>query len=163
MRADAKNAKHADADSTAPAVIIHGLAQARWALSKAGPAGVLLLSAPGAAGYAGAAWFLAVVTRARQDFAHARCGAALDCGDAPGLALGAIRAGVRTVILDPSCPAFAAVAAAAEEARAALWDAAPEALDIGGLDPKRRADQARLAAWLSAIGSPRAPGMCDPG
>ena len=163
MRADAKNARQTDADSAAPAVILHGLAQARWALSKAGPAGVLLLSAPGAAGYAGAAWFLAVVAQAGEDFPAARCRAALDCGDAPGLALGAIRAGARTVILDPACPAFAAVAAAAEEAGVGLWDAAPVALDMAALDPKRRADHARLAAWLSAIGSPREAGMSDPG
>lgn len=139
---------------TMPAVIIHGLDHARRALAAAGPAGVLLLSAPGAASYAGAPWFLAVVAAAREAHPLVPCRWALDCAEAPGLALAAIRAGVDTVILDLACPAYAQVAAAAAEAGAGLWPHAPPALDMATLDPKRRDDLARLRAWLAAIGSP---------
>jgi hypothetical protein len=132
-----------------PAVTVHGLAGAKAALAAAGPRGVLLLSAPGAGGFAGAAWFLGVVAQAagaRPGVAHC---AALDCADAPGTALAALRAGVRLVVLDGACPAFAAVRAAAAEVDAQLLPARPLSLDLATLDLRRRDDLARLAAWLA--------------
>ena len=132
-----------------PAVTVHALAQARAALAAAGPRGVLLLSAPGAPGFAGPAWFLALAERAARDRPGARWAAALDCADAPGTALAAIRAGAGLVVLDGACPAFATVAAAAAEAGAMLLAERPAALDLGRLDLRRRADRARLAAWLA--------------
>ncbi len=126
-----------------PAVTVHGLAQARAAVAAAGPRGVLLLSARGAGGFAGAPWFLGVVGAAGGSVA------ALDCADAPGAALAALRAGARIVVLDAACPAFAAVAAAAGEAGALLLPERPESLDLAGFDPRRRADRARLSAWLA--------------
>jgi hypothetical protein len=119
------------------------------ALAAAGPRGVLLLSAPGAGGFAGAAWFLGVVAQAaaaRPGVAHC---AALDCADAPGTALVALRAGVRLVVLDSACPAFAAVRAAAAEVGAQLLPARPPSLDLASLDLRRRDDLARLADWLA--------------
>src|SRR6476661_1241220 len=44
-----------------PAVTVHAAAEAALALSLAGNRGVLLLSAPGAAGFLGPAWFLGIV------------------------------------------------------------------------------------------------------
>lgn len=136
------------AAEAAPAVTVHDAAQAEAALAAAGPRGVLLLSAPGAAGSLGAAWFLAMVARAAQAQPQARYWAALDCADAPGHALAAIRAGARLLILDPACPAFPAVAAAAAEAGAAIWGARPPALDLRRLNPRRPGGWAKLAAWL---------------
>mgnify|MGYP001189045833 CR=1 FL=1 len=131
-----------------PAVTVHGLAQARAALAAAGPRGVLLLSAPGAAGFAGAAWLLGLVAAAaaRPGVAHR---AALDCADAPGTALAALRAGVPLLVLDGACPGFAAVAAAAREVGATVLPDRPPSLDLGTLDLRRRADLARLSAWLA--------------
>ncbi len=140
-------------------MVVHGLDQALVALGHAGPAGVLLLSAPDAAARAGAAWFLALLAQARATHPAIPCEAALDCGAWPGLALGAIRAGAGIVILSRACPAFAAVAGAADEAGVTLWDRRPAALDLGGLDLRRRDAQKRIAEWLSAIGSPREQGM----
>ena len=54
---------------TPPAVIIHGIAEARFALGLAGPGGVLLLSAPGAAGFLGPGWWQALL-RATAAEAH---------------------------------------------------------------------------------------------
>jgi hypothetical protein len=142
----------------APAVVVHTPAEARVALELAGSErGVLLLSAPAAAGNMGAAWFLALVAQAVEGLDRAVGGkppphlAALDCGDAPGFALAALRAGARLLVLDPAAPAFPAVAAAAAEAGAEVWPGRPPALDLGRLD-FRRADgrgRGRLAEWLT--------------
>jgi fructose/tagatose bisphosphate aldolase len=135
--------------SSIPAVTIHALAQAEAALAAARPGGVLLLSAPGAAGFAGPAWFLELVAEAARRHPAVPCPSFLDCADAPGTALAAIRAGARGIILDGNCPAFPAVAAAAAEAGAVILPARPPSLDLGLLDLRRRDDLARLAAWLA--------------
>jgi hypothetical protein len=159
--------------SLPPAVTVHGATDAAAALAAAGqaalaaagqaalvaagqaalaaarPAGVLLLSAPGAGGFAGPAWFLGVVGAAAAAHPGVPHRAALDCADAAGTALTALRAGVRLVVLGGACPAFAAVAAAAAEVGAAVLPARPESLDLATLDLRRRADRARLVAWLA--------------
>jgi hypothetical protein len=134
-----------------PAVVVHDPSQAAAALAAAGPLGVLLLSAPGAAGSLGPGWFLALV---RQAMAGAPPGvphrAALDCADAPGHALAALRAGARLLVLDPSAPAFPGVVAAAAEIGAEVLAARPPALDLRRLDLRRPGGRATLAAWLAA-------------
>ena len=120
------------------------------ALALAGPRGVLLLSAPGAAGSLGAAWFLAIVGQAAAANPKVAHWAALDCGDAPGHALAALRAGARLLVLDRGCAAFPAVAAAAAEVGATLWTARPAALDLARLDLRRAGARRLLAGWLTA-------------
>jgi hypothetical protein len=132
-----------------PAVVVHAMPQAEAALAAAGPRGVLLLSAYGAGGFAGAPWFLAMVDLARRRHPGVACVAALDCADAAGSALAAIRGGVPVVVLDGACRAFAAVGAAAIEAGVVVLPARPVAIDLGRLDLRRRDDLARLAAWLA--------------
>lgn len=139
-----------------PAVVVHGLGQAEAALAAAPAQGALLLSAPGAGGFAGAAWFLAMVRAAAARHPGVPHQAALDCADAAGTALAALRDGARIIVLDGACPAFPAVAAAAAEAGATLLPARPAALDLGALDLSRRDDLAKLRAWL-AIEAPQAP------
>lgn len=139
----------ADAAALPAAVTVHGLAQAQAALAAAGPAGVLLLSAPAAACFAGPAWFLAVVAQAASRQPGITMRAALDCADAPGTALAALRAGARIIVLAGACPAFGAVGSAAREVGAVVLPARPPSLDLGLLDLRRRADAARLAAWLA--------------
>jgi hypothetical protein len=58
----------------------------------------VLVSAPGAGGYAGPGWFGALIAAAREAVSDARCCALLDCGDNIGAALAAIRAGVEGVL-----------------------------------------------------------------
>ena len=128
-----------------PAVVVHGLDQARTAL-RPGRA-VTLLSARGAALFAGCGWWRALVVAAQAD-ASAGAGAAmvrdiLDCGDAPGAAMAALRVGQRALILDTACPAFVAVAAAAATLGAAVLAGRPEALDLA-----ERGAERRLTAWL---------------
>ncbi len=118
-----------------PAVVIHGLAQAQAALAPG--RAVLLLSAPGAAGFAGAGWWRALVGAALDG---RRAPDALDCGDQAGRALEALAAGCGIVILLP-CPGFPGVAARAGEA--VVMSARPPALDLGQAGAARH-----LEAWL---------------
>lgn len=58
---------------------------------------VVLISAPGASAYVGAGWFDALVVLARAAHPHADFESVLDCGDAPGHALAALRHGFKTI------------------------------------------------------------------
>lgn len=116
-----------------PAVVVHGVDDARTALAPGRP--VLLLSAFGAAGYMGALWW-----RALMAAVQAPCDA-LDCADQPGRALEALAAGCRIVVLHP-CPAFSDVAARAEGAL--VLSARPPTLDLG-----QRGAERHLTAWLA--------------
>jgi len=80
---------------TARAVIVHNLAHARAALSAAETLGVpvVLISAAGAAAYAGAGYFLEFTGRAMAEHPEAKARTVLDCGAEPGLALGALSTG----------------------------------------------------------------------
>ena len=80
-------------------IIIHSLAQARAALAAAAERGVpvTLESAPGAGGYAGPGWWTALIAAAQAGHPAADVIAVLDCGEEPGSALAALRAGVRRI------------------------------------------------------------------
>jgi hypothetical protein len=119
-----------------PAVVVHGLADARAALA-AGRA-VTLLSAPGAALYAGCLWWRELVQASGHEGV-----ALLDCGAAPGRALEALRLGLRGIVLEVPPPAFAVVAELAAAQGALLLAAAPPALDLGVPGANRR-----LKSWL---------------
>ena len=78
-----------------PAVVIHSLADARTVLALGRP--VTLLSATGAALFAGCGWWRALIDRARTEYGDASIDDILDCADASGLALGALRIGQRRI------------------------------------------------------------------
>jgi hypothetical protein len=119
-----------------PAIVVRALADALAALAPCLP--VTLLSAPGAGVFAGAGWWRALVAAARAAHPATPCADILDCADAPGRAMEAIRAGQDVLVLDPACPAFARVAALAR-----VLPARPPALDLGDRGALRR-----LRAWL---------------
>jgi hypothetical protein len=122
-----------------PAVTVHGLGHARVALAAAAARGrpVLLLSGPGAGGYAGALWWRGVVAAALDG----RPGLdALDCGDQAGRALEALAAGCGIVVLGP-CPGFAAVAE--RGGTAMVLGRRPESLDLAVRGAERF-----LGEWL---------------
>jgi len=126
-----------------PAVIVHGLGDARTALAPGLP--VTLLSAPGAALYAGCGWWQAVLAAARQAFPATDAENLLDCADAPGRALEALRSGLRNLVLDPTCPTFPAVERVAAVLGARILPLPPPALDLGEPGAVRR-----LPAWLAS-------------
>jgi hypothetical protein len=126
-----------------PAVIIHCLADARDALALGLP--LILLSAPGAAIYAGVGWWHALMAAARAEHPHRTFADILDCADAPGRAAEAIREGQRLVILIGTPPLLLErVEALALECGAVILASAPPALDLARTGALRR-----LAEWLA--------------
>lgn len=119
-----------------PAVIIHSLAHARRALEPSLP--VTLLSAPGAALYAGCLWWQKLLEQAEF-----KGTALLDCADAPGRALEALKLGLGGIVLQCPPAAFAVAAEIAAAQGALLLPHAPPALDLGQNGANRR-----LEAWL---------------
>ena len=124
-----------------PAVIVHGLGDARLALSPGLP--VTLLSAPGAALYGGCGWWRALVRQAQSEAQTVAVADILDCGDGPGQALAALRIGQRLLVLAPGAPRWDAVAAIARAKGGAVLRQAPAALDLA-----RRGAPRRLHDWL---------------
>jgi hypothetical protein len=100
---------------------------------------VLLLSAPGAGLYGGCLWWLKLIEAA--GFGGQ---ALLDCGDAPGRAVEAIRARVSGVVLACEPELFAAVAAFGAAQGVLVLGERPPALDLGGRGAERK-----LQAWLA--------------
>ena len=95
---------------------------------------VTLLSPPLAAAWLGPLWWRALVDVARTR-ASAPLADILDCADAPGDAMAALRCGCRALVLAP-CPGFARVTAAAGTLGAVVLAARPPAMTI--LDWRRR-------------------------
>jgi hypothetical protein len=91
--------------------IVRSLAEARAALAEGGP--VALVSPPGAAAYMGVGFFRALIEAARAEFPGVAIEAVIDCGDAAGFALSALRTGFKTVVLRGDPRARARVAAIA--------------------------------------------------
>ncbi len=81
------------------AIIVHSLDHALAALAAAAELGapVTLLSPPGAAAYMGAGYFQALIDEARAEYLRVPVASVLDCGEEPGLALAALRQGLKAV------------------------------------------------------------------
>jgi hypothetical protein len=126
-----------------PAVIVNGLDDAVTALRAARGAPVTLLSAPGAALYAGCLWWQQVVRQALAAAPDAEAADLLDCADASGFALSAFRIGLRRIVLHPASPGRAALLAIAAQCGAVVLAEAPPALDLAKPGAARR-----LEAWL---------------
>lgn len=124
-----------------PAVIVHGIDDARAALAVGLP--VTLLSAPGAALYAGCGYWRALVAKAGAEAPGIVVSDILDCADAAGQALAALRLGQHILVLAPDAAGRPAVAAIAAGSGAMLLAARPPALDLARTGAARR-----LGAWL---------------
>lgn len=119
-----------------PAFVVYGLDHARAALAPGRP--ITLLSSAGAASHAGCGWWRALVAASGTTGPDI-----LDCGDAPGRAMEALRLGCRLIVLAPDVPAFGLLQARAAAVGSTLLPARPPALDLG--DPRAFR---RLASWL---------------
>lgn len=128
-------------------VVIHSLEHARAAMAVAAEVGMklILFSAEGAAGNAGPAWFRDVVRIARSEYPKVDVTAVLDCGDAPGYALAALRAGCRTIHFAGSRPVKAKIRAIAKGSGAALHERRGVMLDLFG----ERDPEAACRAWFT--------------
>ena len=114
------------------AVVVHDLEQARAALAAASEAGreIHLLTPRGGGHYAGAPYYAEVFRQAALALPEAHCRATLDCGDDAALALEAIAAGWRSLVLSGHRQAVAKVAAVAEGHGAVLLRRRPAAADL---------------------------------
>lgn len=116
----------------APRVIVHSLEHAKAALLAAAEAScaVTLESPSGAAGYMGAQFFKSLVDQARDGFPDVAATGILDCGDMPGLALGAIRTGVDCIRIDAPPETRARISDIASQAGVGVDDGPASALDL---------------------------------
>jgi len=116
----------------ARAVIVHDVAQARAALGAAAELGVpiTIISPPAAARYQGVGYFAALIEAARRAVPGAAATAVLDCGDAPGLALAALRHGIDAVRVEAPARVRARVAEVAAQTGGAVLGRRVEALDL---------------------------------
>lgn len=131
-----------------PVIIVHDAEQAAAALTAAAATGsaVILASAPGAAGYAGAGWWTALVARARKRVPGAGGQSVLDCGDAAGLALAALRQGVTAIAVSSSLPSYPALAEIAARRGSRLVDLNRPTLDLAGVQDAVRTSRDFLLA-----------------
>ena len=128
-----------------PAVIVHGLAEAKAALANGAP--VTLLSAPGAGLYGGCRWWRSLVRAARTAFPETEALDLLDCADASGTAMGALRNGVSRLVLWREASGWGAGGATAAQQGGFVLPVAPAALDLAV-----RGSDRRLHGWLRKTG-----------
>lgn len=130
-------------------IVVHSLDQARAALAAAAALDrdVTLASAPGAGAYAGPGWFKALTEAAAHAVPGARCDAVLDCGAAPGIALAALRLGLKRVRFVGNVDAARRLRSIAAELGATIESDAEAALDLRGV----RQPEARCRAWLAEV------------
>jgi len=104
-----------------------------------------LLSAPGAASAAGVGWFAALGDIIAERFPDLSATVTLDCADEPGLALGALRRGLKSIVLTGNPEAIARVTEIAATYGALVGQNSLRALDLGSVaDPKTA-----CARWFS--------------
>jgi fructose/tagatose bisphosphate aldolase len=107
---------------------------------------VMLLSADGAAAYAGPSWFAHLIDDAHTRFPEVTVVGVLDCGDQPGLAMAALRDGFSIVRFDG--PTFDKIANIAAQLDAQALQHRPKCLTLDNL----RQDSAILCSaceeWL---------------
>jgi len=126
---------------------VHSLAHARAALMAAREAGriVILDSPAGAAGWHGIGWWRRLVRALAEEFGDVAT--VLDCGDAPGHALAALRAGCRGIRLRAAAATLSRVGGIAAALGATVEDAPP----TGVLDLQEATDP--LAACARHLGA----------
>ena len=129
-------------------IVVHGIAHARAAARAAAALDVpvRIRSAPGAGAYAGAGWFLEMIEIVHAEFPDARIEASLDCADAPGHAMAALRRGAKLIRFRGVHGTTRKIADLARAHGAALDTARAAPLDLLGI---RDADAACLD-WLGA-------------
>jgi hypothetical protein len=105
------------------AIVVHGHPHLLQATALGLP--VTLLSGRGAAIYGGCGWWRALMALGAGGNPDI-----LDCADAAGRAMEALRAGCRLLVLDPALPAWPLVASRAASCGAVLLAQRPAALDL---------------------------------
>jgi hypothetical protein len=121
---------------------IHSLTHLRAALAAGAETGrpIVALSAVGASGFAGAAWFAALIEQGRGEFPDVPLTAMLDCADRAGDVPAALRLGLRHVIFTGHSEAAIRLGDIASQTGAAIVATRPAGCDlIDAKDPFRTA------------------------
>ncbi|MEE8444975.1 MAG: hypothetical protein V3S44_06460 [Alphaproteobacteria bacterium] len=134
-------------------VVAHGIEHARAATraARAHDASVEIRSAPGAAGSMGPAWFAAMIGEVAAEFPETEISGVLDCSNAPGHALAALRQGIDRIRFTGRGRARARLASIAKASGAVLEGPAPDALDLAGEADPEAACRAHLSARQDAF------------
>jgi hypothetical protein len=113
-------------------IVVHSLGHARAALEAASSLkrDVVLASAPGAGCYAGPGWFKSLVALAQASYPESRTEAVLDCGAEAGVALAALRLGLKRVGFSGNAEARAKLEDIAQKLGASIESGGAEALDL---------------------------------
>jgi hypothetical protein len=129
------------------AIVVHTLDQARAAIGAAaeGSGTVALLSARGAAGALGPLAFKAMIAEAHASHPDVVVTAVLDCSDAAGHALAALRAGVRCIRVEAAVDVRERLRDIARQNGADLYDNDAPVLDLLDLPDPGKA----CRDWLS--------------
>ncbi len=143
-------------------IIVHGLKDAKAAVAVASDLGVpvTLRSAPGAALYLGAAVFRDMIKEAQRPHPDVAVTAVFDCGDDPGLALGALRHGLKVIRVSVSGEVLERIADIAAQSGARLEEdeqdsgggacvAGEPVLDLLDVDDP----EAAVRSWLTEPGN----------
>jgi len=132
-------------------IIIHSLKEAKAAVTVAAELGlpITLRSAPGAAAYLGAQVFRDMIAVATGPDCAIAVTAVFDCGDDPGLALSALRHGLKVIRINAPAETREKIADIAAQTGARLEKENAEAeapvLDLlESIDP-----EARVRTWLA--------------
>ena len=139
---------------TGRAIIVHDLAQARAILAAAeGLSGEVTLASPmDCAVTHGPPWFRLLLAQAASAYPSLRITGILDCADAPGLALAALREGLRHIVLRGGHPkARQAVEHIAEACGGKVYGASLQLIDPEHFPEPRDA----VLAWLGRTKAPR--------
>ena len=109
---------------------------------------LVLLSAPNAAANVGPGWFDAVVAAARASYPGVAATGVLDCGDAPGDALAALRHGIKAIRYDGS--SRRKMEEIAQQYGARVFRDRPQSLDLPAVERGGGDLSAACHAWLAA-------------
>jgi hypothetical protein len=109
---------------------------------------VTLLSAPGAAAYAGAGWFRAVTEQAAAQFPDVQMTPILDCAAAAGDALAALREGVQVIRFSGGQRVNDKLFDIAQQLGASVITRRPRALDLGNAEAEGVELAAACRDWL---------------
>jgi hypothetical protein len=129
-------------------VIAHSLAQALAAAEAASEAsvGLELLSAPGCGHAAGTGWFRALGDLVVEKYPGLPVKMTLDCADDAGIALGALRSGLKSIVFTGKLSAATRLDDIAVRSGAVIHRQRPDAVDlIATRDPK-----AACIRWFSS-------------
>ena len=131
-----------------PCCVVRGFDEGRLALRDGRP--VTLLSAPAAASFGGAATWIALVAALRVAHPCLAFHDILDCGDAPGRALEALRLGQRHLVFTGAAGVRQALRERAAALDATVLAERPAALDLSLYARAPEEAARRLARLLSA-------------